>query len=70
MTLPVTLALLILSVGFVVFAGWRGALPPDLARGPRMVPWRFLMILSAALAFFLLIHVAALLGAPMRSPLA
>ena len=30
-----------------VFAGWRGARPPNLRRGPRMVPWRFLMVLSA-----------------------
>ena len=46
----------------VVFTGWRGARPPDVARGPRMTPWRFLMLLSGALAFFLLIHVATLLG--------
>jgi hypothetical protein len=30
-----------------VFAGWRGARPPNPMKGPRMVPWRFLMVLAA-----------------------
>ena len=47
--------------------GWRGARPPNPLRGPRMVPWRFLMIGAAALALLLLIHLATLLGA-QRAP--
>jgi hypothetical protein len=66
MTLPVTLALLAAVVALTVFAGWRGSLPWNPSRGVRMAPWRMIMLLSAALAFFLLIHLAALLGAPMR----
>ena len=31
-----------------VFAGWRGARPPDLMRGPRMIPWRFVMVLATS----------------------
>ena len=30
------------------FAGWRGARAPDLKRGPRLVPWRMIMLLAAA----------------------
>ena len=30
-----------------VFAGWRGARPPNPMKGPRMVPWRFVMVLAA-----------------------
>ena len=59
-----TLALLAASVAFAVFAGWRGARPSEPSRGVRMIPWRFLMMLAAALAFFLLVHLAVLYGGP------
>lgn len=62
MTLIPTLSLLAACLAAVVFTGWRGARPPDIAKGPRMMPWRFLMLLFGALTFFLLIHVATLLG--------
>lgn len=32
------------------FAGWRGARPPNPHRGPRLFPWRFVMLLAAACA--------------------
>ena len=57
MSLPLTLILLAASLASLVFCGWRGAQPPPLLK-VRMVPWRFLMILSAALAVLLLIHLA------------
>jgi hypothetical protein len=60
--LNITLILLAVSLASVVFSGWRGARPPDITRGPRMMPWRFLMLLSGALSFFLLIHLASLMG--------
>lgn len=66
MSLPVTLALIAALVALAVFAGWRGALPWNPSRGVRMAPWRMIMLLSAAGVFFLLIHLAALMGAPMR----
>lgn len=62
MPLIPTLILLAVSLAAVVFTGWRGARPPDVMRGPRMMPWRFLMLLFGALTFFLLIHVATLFG--------
>ena len=63
MSLTPTLILLVVCLAAVVFTGWRGARPPDVARGrPRMAPWRFLMLLSGALTFFVLIHLATLLG--------
>lgn len=60
MDLHLTLILLAISLIVAVVSGWRGALPPNLKKGPRMVPWRFLMLASTALAFLLLIHVATL----------
>lgn len=62
MTLIPTLCLLGVCLFAMVFTGWRGARPPDVAKGPRMMPWRFLMLLFGALTFFLLIHLATLLG--------
>ncbi len=62
MELIPTLILLAAAVALTVVGGWRGGRPPDLRRGPRMVPWRFLMILGAALAMLLLIHLGTLAG--------
>ncbi|MEN5147405.1 hypothetical protein [Brevundimonas diminuta] len=63
-----TLILLIASVAVVVFAGWRGSRPTDIMRGPRLMPWRFIMLLAAALVFFLLIHLLAeVSGRPLPS---
>ena len=47
MDTPVTLALAAAFAALALFAGWRGARPPDLRRGPRLVPWRMLMTLAA-----------------------
>ncbi len=62
MPLTPSLILLAVCVFAVVFTGWRGARPPDISRGPRMAPWRFLMLLSGALTFFVLVHIATLFG--------
>lgn len=47
---------------FGLFAGWRGARAPNPHKGPRMMPWRFLMLLSAAGALMMLVHLLNLLG--------
>lgn len=62
MTLPITLSLLALLAVVAVFAGWRGSKPPDVLRGPRMTPWRLIMVTSAAVALMLLVHAVNLLG--------
>lgn len=66
MSLTVTLALLVAALALAVFAGWRGSLPWDLTRGVRMIPWRFIMLLSGALVFLLVIHLGTLMGVPQR----
>jgi len=62
LSLPLTLGLLALTLGLTAFFGWRGARPPDIQRGPRMAPWRFLMLLGAAGALLLLVHLLNLMG--------
>lgn len=67
MSLTTTLVLLGVALAAMVFCGWRGARPPDPFKGPRLMPWRFLMVGSAAIAMLLLIHLATLFGAE-RAP--
>lgn len=62
MSLALTLSLTGLFLAIAVFAGWRGARPPNPYKGPRLMPWRFIMMLSTALAIFMLVHVANLFG--------
>ncbi len=45
----------------VVF-GWLGARAPNLQRGPRLAPYRFLMLLCAATVLLMLVHVVNLAG--------
>ena len=66
MSLTLTIALLFATVALAVFAGWRGSRPWDLTRGVRMIPWRFIMLLSGAAILVLAVHLGALLGVPQR----
>jgi hypothetical protein len=61
MTLPVTLVLLLASIGAVVFCGWMGARPRDYSK-PRLVSWQFLMLLSAAVVLVMIVGLLNELG--------
>lgn len=45
-----------------VFCGWRGARPPNPIRGPRLIPWRALMVVCATGALVFTVHLVNLLG--------
>jgi hypothetical protein len=62
MSLVATFVALAVVIGLTAFSGWRGSRPPDLIRGPRMAPWRFLMLIGITVAIFLLIHLINLAG--------
>jgi hypothetical protein len=62
MTLHLTLALTAGLLALGAFAGWRGARPPDPMRGPRMIPWRFLMLLAAVAVLVMVVHLVNLMG--------
>jgi hypothetical protein len=54
-----------LGVAFALLAlicGWRGARPPNPHGKPRLVPWRFLMLLLAAGVMLMVVHLVNLLG--------
>lgn len=62
MSLPATIAVLGMILALTVFSGWRGSRPPDLIRGPRMVPWSIIMLLGITASIFLVIHLVNLAG--------
>ena len=66
MSMTLTLSLLAGTLIVAGFAGWRGARPSDFLK-PRMVPWRFIMLLAGALAFLLMIHIGTLMGVTPRA---
>jgi Kef-type K+ transport system membrane component KefB len=45
-----------------VICGWRGARPIDVIKGPRMIPWRPLMMIFVVGLMLMLVHLANLLG--------
>jgi hypothetical protein len=62
MTLPVTLCVIAALAALALFCGWRGAQPPNLVRGPRLVPWRLIMVSAAAGLLVFTVHLVNLLG--------
>ena len=61
-TLPVTLMTAAGLAALAAVFGWLGARPPDLRRGPRMAPYRFLMLLAGAGVLLMVVHAANLMG--------
>ena len=62
MDMPVTLAAAAVCLSLAVLCGWRGAQPLNIHKGPRLMPWRPLMVLLAVVFLMLLAHAANLLG--------
>ncbi|MDP1875074.1 hypothetical protein [Phenylobacterium sp.] len=62
MELSLTLALGAALLAVTVFSGWMGARPPDFRRGPRLLPYRFIMLMGAAGLIMVLVHLVNLMG--------
>jgi len=62
MDLPVTIIALVILLALAVFCGWRGARPANILKGPRMMPWRPLMMLCVVAILLLTVHLLNLLG--------
>ncbi|WP_297691989.1 hypothetical protein [Phenylobacterium sp.] len=45
-----------------LLCGWLGARPPNPHRGPRLVPYRLVMLLAAAGVVIMTVHLVNLLG--------
>ncbi len=48
------------ALGLTALFGWLGARPAQPRRGPRLAPWRFLMLLAFLALVLALVHLAAL----------
>ena len=59
---PLTLIIAALAAAAAVASGWAGSRPPDLQRGPRLMPYRFMMLLSAMVVLLMVVHALNLLG--------
>jgi hypothetical protein len=59
---PITLALTAVVVVATGLCGWMGARAPNPHRGPRLVPWRFLMILGVLGVILMVVHMLNLAG--------
>ncbi len=46
-------------IALAVFAGWRGMRLPNPHKGPRMIPWRWIMLLSVTGALLCLTVLAS-----------
>jgi flagellar biosynthesis protein FliQ len=62
MSWTATLVSLAAGLAIATFCGWRGAQAPNLIRGPRLIPYRLIMVLSSAWIMLMLVHVVNLLG--------
>ena len=62
MDILITVALIALAIGLAALFGWLGARPAVPLKGPRMVPYRLLMILCAAAVLVLATHLAGAMG--------
>ena len=60
--LPATLALLALTAAVAAFASRQATRPPNPSRGPRMIPWRGVMLTAVAAGLVLVVHLVNLLG--------
>ena len=62
MSWQITLAAAAAAAALAALFGWLGARPIDPSRGPRLAPWRFFMLLSAAVVLYMLVHLVNLAG--------
>jgi hypothetical protein len=62
MSLTLTLSLGAALLAVALLCAWRGAAPPNPHKGPRLVPYRFLMVLCGAVLLYLAAHLLNLMG--------
>ena len=68
LTLPLTVILTIVCGLFTALFGYLGTRPMNPHKGPRMVPWTFLMLLTFTATLFLIVHLLNLLGIQTKPP--
>ena len=67
--LPLTAILSLVFALFAAGSGYMGAKMPDPKKGPRMLPWRFLMLLGVLATVLMIVHLLTLLGLKHDQPM-
>lgn len=62
MTAGPLFAIALALAALAAFAGWRGARPPNPMKGPRLIPWRAIMVFSAAAAILCFVSAEQMAG--------
>lgn len=62
MDLTATAAAAILFLILAVLFGWLGARPINILKGPRLVPWRPMMMICVVGLMLMMVHLVNLLG--------
>ena len=62
MDLPFTIAAAATFLILAIVCGWFGARPINVLKGPRMVPWRPLMMVCVVGLMLMVVHLVNLLG--------
>ena len=68
MDLAFTIALAVTFLVLAVVCGWLGARPINVLKGPRMVPWRPLMMVCVVALMLMMVHLVNLLGVQTGNP--
>jgi len=68
MDLPLTLSAAVAFLALALVCGWLGARPINVLKGPRMIPWRPLMMASVVGFMLMLVHLFNLLGVQTGNP--
>jgi len=68
LNLSLTVILTIVCGLFTALFGYMGGRPMNPHKGPRMVPWRFLMLLGFTATLFLIVHLLNLIGIQTKPP--
>lgn len=64
MSASAAIAAVVALLALAIFAGWRGARLPNPHKGPRMIPWRWIMLLSTTAAILVLLETLMELKGP------
>lgn len=62
MDLLLTISAAVVFLTLALVCGWMGARPINVLKGPRMIPWRPLMMVCVVGLMLMLVHLANLLG--------
>lgn len=68
MDLPLTISAAVVFLALALVFGWLGARPINVLKGPRMVPWRPLMMACVVGLMLMLVHLFNLLGVQTGNP--